>query len=213
MGSSHDLPSEMKTKPVRWGFVVFCGWFLILITAAIILPPTTARKPSGNFVPILVLAGVWLLLTVIALAAYFYRGWQRVSAVSNKTAFVAWLSFETACALALVCSLAWLLVPSYVTSPRQARERILQQDLFMMRAIISQYTLDRHKRPLSLDELVEAGYLKEVPTDPTTQRKDTWVVTCSSDRLCLESWASTMAKAALAARELCSVTGEKNSNQ
>jgi len=58
----------------------------------------------------------------------------------------------------------------------------LRQDLVTMRAIISQYTLDKHKPPLSLDDLVAAGYLKEVPTDPMTGRKDTWVVMCSSDR-------------------------------
>ena|SRR5256885_10499584 len=33
----------------------------------------------------------------------------------------------------------------------------------------------------SLDDLVAAGYLKEVPVDPLTGRKDTWVVKCSSD--------------------------------
>ena len=50
-----------------------------------------------------------------------------------------------------------------------------------MRAIINQYTLDRRKAPLSLDDLVVSGYIKEVPTDPMTLRKDTWVVVCSSD--------------------------------
>ena len=64
---------------------------------------------------------------------------------------------------------------------RETRERVLLQDLFTMRAIISQYTLDKQKRPHSLDDLVAAGYLKEVPVDPLTGRKDTWVVKCSSD--------------------------------
>ncbi len=51
-----------------------------------------------------------------------------------------------------------------------------------MRAIIAQYTLDMRNAPLSLDDLVASGYIKEVPTDPMTQRKDTWVVVCSGDR-------------------------------
>jgi len=91
---------------------------------------------------------VWLLLTSAVLAAYFYRAWQRVPLVSNKTTYVAWLSFEVACVLAAVCGLVWLFVPSYVTSPRQARELVLRQNLAAMRAVISQYTLDRHKPPL-----------------------------------------------------------------
>jgi general secretion pathway protein G len=62
----------------------------------------------------------------------------------------------------------------YVTSPQQSGERKIQQDLLTMLAIVGQYTLDKQKRPHSLDDLVVAGYLKEVPTDPTTRRKDTW---------------------------------------
>ncbi len=73
----------------------------------------------------------------------------------------------------------WL--PSYVTSPRQAREGVIQANLLTMRAVIGQYTLDMRKRLRSLDDLVVAGYLRDVPTDPTTGRKDTWIVKCSED--------------------------------
>jgi general secretion pathway protein G len=83
--------------------------------------------------------------------------------------------------VALALLAAKLFVPSYVTSPRKARERIIRQDLLTMRAVIGQYTLDRRKRPHSLDDLVVAGYLKDVPTDPTTGRRDTWIVECSKD--------------------------------
>jgi general secretion pathway protein G len=91
-----------------------------------------------------------------------------------------WLVFS--CAAALVCGPVWWFVPRYVTSPGENRERVLRQDLFTMRAIISQYTLDKQQRPHSLDDLVTAGYLKEMPIDPMTGRKDTWVVKCSGDR-------------------------------
>jgi general secretion pathway protein G len=95
--------------------------------------------------------------------------------MSRKTALVA-LGFTV---LALVA--AKLLLHSYVTSPRQARERVLRQDLRTMNAVITQYTLDKQLPPHSLDDLVVAGYLKEVPHDPMTGRKDTWVVRCSSN--------------------------------
>jgi general secretion pathway protein G len=81
----------------------------------------------------------------------------------------------------LVLLAAKLLLPSYVTSPQQARERIVRQDLFILRAVIDQYTLDKEKRPHSLDDLVLAGYLKDVPLDPSTGRTDTWIVECSKD--------------------------------
>ena len=82
---------------------------------------------------------------------------------------------------ALVLIAAQLLLPSYVTSPRRARELTIQQDLLIMRSLIGQYTLDKQKRPHSLDDLVVAGYLKDVPIDPTTKRKDTWILECSKD--------------------------------
>jgi general secretion pathway protein G len=55
------------------------------------------------------------------------------------------------------------------------------QDLHVMRAIINQYTLDLQKRPKSLDDLVEAGYIKQTPTDPITRRNDTWDLEWSND--------------------------------
>jgi len=66
-------------------------------------------------------------------------------------------------------------------SPRKAREQTLEQDLFTLREIVSQYTLDNHRRPQSLNDLVSAGYLKGLPIDPTTGRNDTWVVVWSHD--------------------------------
>jgi len=41
--------------------------------------------------------------------------------------------------------------------------------------VISQYTLDKQKAPQSLDDLVTAGYLRQVPVDPMT-RQTNWEV-------------------------------------
>ena len=43
-----------------------------------------------------------------------------------------------------------------------------------MRKAISNYTRDNHRPPQALQDLADAGYLREVPTDPVTERKD-WV--------------------------------------
>jgi hypothetical protein len=98
---------------------------------------------------------------------------MRMKATKRRLVFLA--------AVVVVCGLVWWFTPAYVTSPREARERILRQDLLTMRSIISQYTLDKQKRPRSLDDLVVAGYFKEVPIDPTTKRNDTWILECSKD--------------------------------
>jgi len=44
----------------------------------------------------------------------------------------------------------------------------------MMRGAIDGYTVDKEQAPQSLQDLVNEGYFKEIPTDPFTQRKD-WV--------------------------------------
>jgi general secretion pathway protein G len=50
----------------------------------------------------------------------------------------------------------------------------LRQDLFTLRSVISQFTLDKQRAPQSLDDLVQAGYIKQIPADPFTSRNDTW---------------------------------------
>ena len=53
-----------------------------------------------------------------------------------------------------------------------AKEAVLTRDLFMLRSLISQYTLDKRRAPKSLDDLVGAGYIKKIPADPMTGKPD-----------------------------------------
>jgi general secretion pathway protein G len=66
-------------------------------------------------------------------------------------------------------------VPSFISAIKTAREAALRQDLHTMRDAIEQYTEDKQAAPQSLDDLVQAGYLKSLPIDPMTHRNDTWV--------------------------------------
>jgi general secretion pathway protein G len=59
-------------------------------------------------------------------------------------------------------------LPIYSQAIVRAREAVLRNDLFELRKLISQYTLDKQKAPQSLEDLVQAGYLKELPKDPMT---------------------------------------------
>ena len=59
-------------------------------------------------------------------------------------------------------------LPIYSQAIVRAREAVLRNDLFELRKLISQYTLDKQKAPQSLEDLVQAGYLKEIPKDPMT---------------------------------------------
>jgi general secretion pathway protein G len=59
-------------------------------------------------------------------------------------------------------------LPIYNQALVRARESVLRNDLFEMRKLISQYTLDKQKAPQALDDLVSAGYIKSIPKDPMT---------------------------------------------
>jgi general secretion pathway protein G len=63
-------------------------------------------------------------------------------------------------------------IPAYRQSILRAKESVLRQDLFQLRSLISQYTLDKQKAPQALEDLVTAGYLKQLPVDPTTGKAD-----------------------------------------
>jgi general secretion pathway protein G len=59
-------------------------------------------------------------------------------------------------------------LPIYNQALVRSREAVLRNDLFELRKLISQYTLDKQKAPQSLDDLVSGGYIKAVPKDPMT---------------------------------------------
>src|SRR5580700_4085687 len=76
--------------------------------------------------------------------------------------------------ISVILILVSVALPAYNQSIWRARESVLKQNLFTLRSVISQYTLDKQKAPQALDDLVTAGYLKQIPIDPTTGRNDTW---------------------------------------
>ncbi|HEU4637107.1 MAG TPA: prepilin-type N-terminal cleavage/methylation domain-containing protein [Edaphobacter sp.] len=77
--------------------------------------------------------------------------------------------------MVIIGILAAIAVPMYVQSVRHAREAVLREDLRTLRSAIDSYTVDKQKAPQTLDDLVEAGYIKALPVDPFTHRADTWV--------------------------------------
>lgn len=74
--------------------------------------------------------------------------------------------------LAIFLILMTLAAGSYERSVTHAKEAALHQDLSEMRKAIDDYTMDKAAAPTSLDDLVTAQYLHDVPTDPMTGSKD-----------------------------------------
>ena len=82
----------------------------------------------------------------------------------------------------IISVLAAIAIPAFIASIKSAREAVLKEDLHIMRQAIDSYTMDKQKGPQSLDDLVQGGYLKEIPSDPMTHSTTTWV-TATSDVL------------------------------
>jgi general secretion pathway protein G len=74
--------------------------------------------------------------------------------------------------ISVILILVAVAVPNYTQSVIRARESVLRQNLFTLRSLISQYTLDKQKAPQSLDDLTTAGYIKIIPNDPMTGKPD-----------------------------------------
>ena len=84
--------------------------------------------------------------------------------------------------MAILLILVSIAAPMYRQQITHARESVLRQNLFTLRNLISQYTLDKQKAPQSLEDLISAGYLKQIPTDPITGSAD-WTVEESQDTI------------------------------
>ena len=84
--------------------------------------------------------------------------------------------------ISILLILITIAIPQYQNSIRRARESVLRQDLYDMRKLISEYTLDKQKAPQSLDDLVQAGYLK-VPSDPVTGQTDWQTEQCDDSTI------------------------------
>ena len=77
--------------------------------------------------------------------------------------------------MTIILILMAVAVPKFSASIQRAKEAVLREDLHTMRDAIDSYTMDKQKAPQSLDDLVQNGYLREIPKDPMTDSKDTWV--------------------------------------
>lgn len=78
--------------------------------------------------------------------------------------------------ISMILILLSFAIPAYKQSILKAKETVLKDDLFTLRRTIDEYTYDKKKAPQSLDELVSAGYFKQIPKDPMTNNADWEVV-------------------------------------
>ncbi|HUJ22848.1 MAG TPA: type II secretion system protein [Bryobacteraceae bacterium] len=76
--------------------------------------------------------------------------------------------------MSIIVILVSIAVPLYQKSIIRTRETVLRNNLFTLRTVIDEYTYDKQKAPQTLQDLVQEGYLHEVPKDPITDSNTTW---------------------------------------
>lgn len=78
--------------------------------------------------------------------------------------------------MAIVALLVAIAAPRYFKTVDRARENSLKQSLQVMRDAIDQFAADQGRYPKHLQEMVSAHYLRQIPEDPLTGRRDSWVL-------------------------------------
>ncbi len=76
--------------------------------------------------------------------------------------------------MAIISILLAIAIPIYQKSIIRAKETVLRNNIFTLRNMIDEYTVDKQQAPQSLQDLVSDGYLRQIPQDPITGSDQTW---------------------------------------
>src|SRR5262245_34113221 len=76
--------------------------------------------------------------------------------------------------ITIIAILAAISIPIYKAVVLNAKETVLRDNLREMRRVIDQFTADKKKAPQTLQDLVDAGYFRQLPIDPMTNSNSTW---------------------------------------
>jgi general secretion pathway protein G len=91
-----------------------------------------------------------------------------------KRALRGFTLIELMVVMAIISVLLAIAIPLYQKSITRAKESVLRNNLFTLRTMIDEYTIDKQKAPDALQDLVSEGYLRQVPQDPMTSSDQTW---------------------------------------
>ena len=93
-----------------------------------------------------------------------------------KRALRGFTLIELMVVMAIISILLAIALPIYQKSIIRSKESVLRSNLFTLRTMIDEYTIDKQHAPQTLQDLVSEGYLRQVPQDPMTGSDQTWKI-------------------------------------
>jgi general secretion pathway protein G len=88
---------------------------------------------------------------------------------------------ELTVVMAMIALILTIALPRYFDGLLRSKEAVLQEDLAVIRKAIDDYHADTNRYPNDLETLVNERYIQFIPTDPITERNDTWVLVREND--------------------------------
>jgi len=79
---------------------------------------------------------------------------------------------EALIVLAMIGILVVILIPQYKNSVIRAKEAVLKENLFQIRDAINKYYFDKKKYPAGIEDLVSSRYLRDIPENPFTRKRE-----------------------------------------
>ena len=83
--------------------------------------------------------------------------------------------------LLLVAVVASFVGPMVTGSVERAKEATLKENLFVLRKALDDYYADKGGYPQELSALVEKRYIRSIPVDPITEKRDWRLKRASND--------------------------------
>ena len=91
---------------------------------------------------------------------------------------------ELLIAMFIIIILLSIALPTYQRNVQYARETVLKENLWQMRRAIDQYSADKGRLPSSVQDLVDAQYLRDLPIDPISEKAE-WQEVYGADPMSL----------------------------